>query len=389
MTLHRRDVLRGLGAAGALALGGRPLAVLAEAALAPTALDTPPFRVIELAAQSHLELGRLLGEALREEIHAVLAAEGATFARCTAALQNQLRPAVDAMQAAAAQAFPDLVKELAGMSEGAGVPYLELFAWNCRSELRVLTDAAGCSTAGLPTADGFLLAHNEDGAAGYQGHMVVVKVVPPSGVAFAALAYPGTLPGLGPVVNERGVLQTTNYISPTTITPGVPRFFIGRATCEARDLDHAVAMATTPGRAFPWHHNLGSLLGEPAKLVSLETWPDGTHDLQPVEDLHLHTNHLTHSAMADLPEDRSYYDQSSGPRMAALERLAAEHPPQGMDDLMAMLADRSGHPTRLCRHPGDDFPGVTVATATFTSGDPAMTLHEAAPCFGRSMRVEP
>ncbi len=381
--MQRRTLLQGLGASGLLAWASLPL----RAALAQD--QAPPFRVVELAAGSHLELGRQLGEALKGEILAVLEAEEETLQRCRAALEGPLRPALDTMHTAALAAFPDLIKELAGMSEGCGVPFLELFAWNCRSEIRVLTDAAGCSTVGLPTPNGFLLAHNEDGAAGYDGRMVVVKVSPPSGVPFAALAYPGTLPGLGPCVNRRGALQTTNYISPTAVTPGVPRFFVGRAICEARDLDHAVVLATTQGRAFPWHHNLGMLLGDAPRLLSLETWPDGRHDLQPVVALHLHTNHLTHPAMADLPEDRSYFDQSSGPRMAALERLTAEGKPTNMDELMALLADRSSAPTRLCRHPGDDFPGVTVATATFRSGDPAMTLWEAAPCFGRSVRIEP
>ncbi len=218
--------------------------------------------------------------------------------------------------------------------------------------------------------------------------MAVVRVQPPSGVGFAALAYPGTLPGLGPVVNARGVFQTTNYISPASIAAGVPRFFVGRAVCEARDLEHAITLATTQGRAFPWHHNLGDLQ-QGGRLVSLETWPDGTHDLQEITGLHLHTNHLTHSAMEAKPEDTTYLEKSSGPRMAALERLTANEAPDSREDLLALLADRSGSPTRLCRHAGDDFPGVTLATAVFTAGSPSMELLEAAPCFGRSVTVEP
>ena len=64
--------------------------------------------------------------------------------------------------------------------------------------------------------------------------------------------------------------------------------------------------------------------------------------------------------------------------MAALERLTANEAPDSREDLLALLADRSGSPTRLCRHAGDDFPGVTLATAVFTAGSPSMELLEAA-----------
>ncbi len=380
MELHRRQLLEGMGATALLALGARPLRALAEAAPAPA------YLVLEIKAASSLEIGRQLGEALREDIQTVLGELDERFQRCRQALEGPLRPAVQAMHAAATQRFPELMQELTGLSEGSAVPFMELFAWNCRSEIGVLRNAAGCSSVGLPLDGGFILAHNEDGAAAYQGHMAVARVTPPSGVRFASLVYPGTLPGLGPGINARGLCLASNYISPATVTAGVPRFFIGRALCEAEDLSQAVAIATTEGRAFPWHHNLGDL--QSGELLSLETWPDGSHDRLVVRSLHLHTNHLTHPAMAEKPEDRSYFAESSGPRMEVLERMAAERPPTGRDDLLAMLADRSGSPTRLCRHPDDDYPGVTLATAVFRSGQAHMELLQTTPCFGASMMVQ-
>jgi hypothetical protein len=233
-----------------------------------------------------------------------------------------------------------------------------------------------------------LLGHNEDGGEVYLGRMVLALVRPPSGVAFAALVYPGTLPGNGPGLNARGVAQTTNYISTCQPTEtGIPRYLLGRAMLEAESLEAAVALATTEGRAFPWHHNLASL--PERRLVSLETWP-GRHHRREVEGVHLHTNHLTHPEMQDLPEDDAYFGRSTGPRMEALERFVADRQVNSRDDLLAALRDRSGEPCRVCRQPGDPVGGVTVATALYESPRIEMTLIDGPPCGGgATMTVAP
>ena len=212
-----------------------------------------------------------------------------------------------------------------------------------------------------------------------------MRAVPPSGVAFAALVYPGTIPGNGPGINSRGIAQATNYIS--TCQPmetGIPRYFLGRAVLEAESLEQAVELATTEGRAFPWHHNLGSL--PDSRLVSLETWP-GRHHETAVEGVHLHSNHLLHSEMQGLPERASYMETSTGPRLEALRRYVDSHELTRREDLLGALRDRSGSPCKVCRRPGDEIPGVTVATAIFESPRAEMTLIQGPPCDDGSQVV--
>jgi hypothetical protein len=231
-----------------------------------------------------------------------------------------------------------------------------------------------------------LLAHNEDGHRAYLGRMFVVRVRPPSGIRFVCLVYPGTLPGNGPGLNERGVAQTTNYIAPRTVPDGVPRYFLGRAVLEAESLDRAVAIATGDDRAFPWHHNLASLPDR--RLVSLETWP-GRHSRVDVRGLHLHTNHLLHESMQDVPEDRDYIERSSGPRLAALRRFARTHELRAPDDLLDALSDRSSRPCRVCRHPGDEVRGVTLASALFEAPRVEIRLAEGPTCLRAIEFVRP
>ena len=375
----RRAVLRGLGLA---AVGCAAGPWLARADLIPP--PASPFRVIDLTGSSYRQIGQQLGEALRDDIAAVLGELEASFDRCRSAVESHLGTQLSGFREATEARFPELIEELEGMADGCGVPFRELFAWNCRSEIQALNCAAGCSTVGLADSGGFTLAHNEDGNEAYLGRMVVVRVTPPSGVRFAYMVYPGTLVGNAPGLNSAGICQTTNFISSTVVGAGIPRYFVGRAICEASSLDDAQVRATVEGRAFPWHHNVGSLTD--GRLLSIETWP-GRADVTEVAGVHLHTNHLTHAAMQSLPEDRSYFGRSTGPRMEALQRLVAAKAPKDRDDLLVLLADRSGSPCKVCRNPGDTVPGVTVGTAVFTSGKAEMELLETSPCFGRSQTV--
>ena len=385
--LGRRALLG--GALGASVLGALPLGQVACALRSPVAAPSDGRRLFASIAVegSYRQMGLAMGRALRPHIAAVLLAQP-SFQRCCAAAREPARAELESFEQATRQSFPHLMDELEGMAEGCGVDRSDLFAWNCRSEIGALEDRcpAGCSTVGVVAAERMVLGHNEDGHAAYGGRMVVVHARPPSGIAFASLLYPGTLAGNGPSLNARGVGQTTNYIAPCRAAAGVPRYFIGRAVLEAESLEHAVSLATTAGRAFPWHHNLTSL--PDARLVSLETWP-GRHHRRDVQGVLLHTNHLVHPEMQGLPEDTAYLDRSSLPRLRALERVRRTRPLRTAADVLAALADRSGAPCKVCRRPGDEVPGITVATALFASPRLEMQLFDGPSCGGPAQIVRP
>jgi hypothetical protein len=210
--------------------------------------------------------------------------------------------------------------------------------------------------------------------------MFLVLVTPPGGIRFLSLAYPGILPGLGPSLNSRGVVQTTNYIAPVRIAEGVPRFFIGRAILEAPDLERAVELATLKERAHPWHHNLASL--SERRLVSLETHPAPRFDLKEVEGVYIHTNHLVHPEMADLPEDKEYGAASSMTRYRVITEAVRRKSPENAKEAVGILSSHEGSPFSPCRHPVGEIHGATLATAVFQAPKIAMTLYYGNPCRG-------
>ena len=388
--LTRREAIRLLGGASAAGmLGVTGLGCGGGKAGRRRAPGEKPFEVLEVQG-SHREIGRAMGEHFRDRIKTLLGGLE-DYSSVVSAAQGEQRARVAQYLDAATDRFAYLVEELEGLAEGADLPFDYLFAWNCRSEIQAGCKSCepGCSTVGLVGEKGrMLLAHNEDGAEAYLDKMFVIKATPPSGVKFAYLVYPGTLPGNGPGFNARGVAQTTNYISPQEVPAGIPRYFVGRVICEARDLGHAAALAAVEGRAFPWHHNLASL-GE-GRLVSVETWPGNKQhrrEITALSGVHLHTNHLLHEELQGLDEKQGTLDRSSRPRLQTLKRIFAETKASQRSDLLAALADRSGEGCKVCRVPGDDVPGVTLAAALFEAPRLAMTLLEANPCFGDSQIV--
>jgi predicted choloylglycine hydrolase len=354
-------------------------------------LDIPErgYPFIEVKG-SHREIGRQIGSAMKKHIVSHLALSE-QYSNSVDFLEGEGRDIVKKMLDHAWVNFPRLVEELEGMAESLDVPFMSLFAFNCKSEIDLLKEPPGCSTIALRDHkhDRVTLVHNEDGNDLNIGRMFVVRVTPPSGVRFIVFVYPGLLPGNGPGINKHGIVQTTNYIQPRQVIDGIPRYFIGRAILEAKNLDEAVALATMKPRAFSYHHNLVSLL-ENRRILSVETaaYPHHKHDVLDVHGLYVHTNHFLHDGMVEEDETKTrLYDvpyESSITRMNVLSRaIATKGPPSNVEEIMKLLTLHEGRPYSPCRHPEGDVYGATLGTAVFDMPSRhAVTLYHGNPCHG-------
>lgn len=378
---------------------GYSIAAAAGAALLPHAgygfppaacggvLDVPAEGYPILTAKgSHREIGGQIGSAMKEHItgHLEISPE---YSSSAGYLDGEGRAVVERMLEHARAHFPSLVEEVEGMAEALNVPFEKLFAFQCRSEISVLRDPPGCSTIALRAGDDAILVHNEDGNDLNVGRMFLVKATPPSGVTFLSFVYPGLLPGNGPSINDAGLVQTTNYIQPRRVADGIPRYFIGRAMLEARNLDQAVSLAAMTPRAFSYHHNLLYLPKRRILSVEAAAYPEHKHSVKEIDGLYIHTNHFLHPGMTSEqdagtpPYDVPY--ESSTTRMAVLSKaIEQKGPPATVEEIMKLLALHEGKPYSPCRHPEGDVRGVTLGTAVFTAPANTMTLFHGNPCRG-------
>lgn len=296
--------------------------------------------------------------------------------------------------AAGRERFPEIVEELRGWADGAGLPFEDLMALNLKAELSALRagatpQAPGCSTLLLSHGGRTWIAHNEDGDGAYHDLMFLVRVAQPGRPAFLCLNYPGILSGNAPAINEAGIVMTTNFIGGLDVRPGVPRYFLSRAALAARNLDEAVAIVTGPGRAFAFHYNLGSR--HERKILSVETAPD-RFAIHEIEGLHVHTNHFVLPGMTEAAQDAAYVATSSMSRYRVLtaraEQLSGRLDEVGEQTLVEMLSSHEGAPYSPCRHPTNEVGGATLGCAVADVGAGSVRMFFSNPCRGLSTRHE-
>lgn len=270
------------------------------------------------------------------------------------------------LEAAARHAFPDHVREIEGIADGAGQPFEKVFLWNCRGDLRdlVRSDEDACTSLMLPPEGGrpAVLAHNEDGAPELAGQGFIAHFNPETGPAFSAYCYPGMLPGHAFGWNASGIVQTINNVRPHDLTVGIPRHVITRAVLSATTLEQVLEIVGRKDRASGFHHNFADRTG---RMMSVEAPASGMVALE-VTAPHAHTNHLIRPDLMTIEQTIS---DSSRARQARADAMLLA----GERDALTILFDRTVQEFPiLCRAEQDASDSYTLATFSCSFGTAGM-----------------
>lgn len=267
---------------------------------------------------------------------------------------------------AARQAYPEFLREIEGIADGAGADFEDVFLWNCRGDFpgggtESHAHTAGCTTVMLP-AEGdapAVIAHNEDDQAELDGRCFMARVRPSYGIGFTSFYSPGLLPGHTFAVNDAGLVQTINNIRPHDQKAGIPRHIIARAVLNSADLDGALAVLSRRDRASGFHHNLGQ--AGCGQLLSVEA-PASKCVVHRIAFAAVHTNHLVFPEFADIAQEVA---NSSVSRQRRAEALISDGALEGRDALV-ILGDDADKELPICRkRQGGTDPGFTLASAVF------------------------
>jgi isopenicillin-N N-acyltransferase like protein len=314
--------------------------------------------------------GQLIGRELRDLVnesvdfyHRYLSRRGVSSQQ----LQDLLTPYLVASESQ----FPAYMSTLKGMSVGAMVPVLELFAINAFEELEPMLEAPEggllflqrkegylapptdrCSSFIVVTPESTILAHNEHWLAGDVGNVAVVVDVPDDGSAgVASPTIVCCLPAVG--VNAHGAAQGIGSLTATDDGVGVPRVLVSRHALEAIDRADAIARAGLPTRAGGYGHAFAFAGGD---AFVVETTRER---LAVLEDARVHTNHYLDPELATLGPQPA---EGSLARRDRLEQLLVERTPSSVADVMDVLRDHGSSPQAICLHPdpaeGDEASAV-------------------------------
>ncbi|XP_042885764.1 uncharacterized protein LOC122261970 [Penaeus japonicus] len=282
--------------------------------------------------------------------------------------------------------FPQYIRELQGIADGARVPFRHLMVLHLVTSLRpgVQTSAPepnlGCTSVSLNKDGEVLLGHTEDAEAEMLNRIYIVEVEiteeEPQGrwgfkkEHFTALCYAGEIPGFCMGYNRHGVTFSINVLRPREIFSGkTPRHFLCRALLAADSLAtaHRILEDAGVGAADGFSANVIHLAKDGNRTFqNIEVAPgkaDGsgsqvsTHVIENGEH-YIHTNNYQHLTVDE--HLGSLIVKSSISRRARAEVLP---PPTSRERLVAMLSDDQDPVHPIFRN--DDPVFVTTALGLF------------------------
>lgn len=229
----------------------------------------------EIQADSHFELGIKEGQLFGDNLAATISnfKKQAGWAARVAAAKTVLSYSEEVV--------PQLVLELKGYAQGAGIDFDDVWAMSLETDYSQFDK---CTT--VVTNNGKLIGHNEDWDAQSKDSICVLKKSVKNLTIFE-LFYFNTLGGNSISINSNGIVQSINSLSHSDSKRGVPRNLVARSISETWDPEAAFNNMKSWQRADGYNHNLVTKKGE---VFSIESSAAEAILIQPSMPF-VHTNH--------------------------------------------------------------------------------------------------
>ncbi len=368
------------------------------------------FPIVEISGAPRVR-GRLYGVQARARIGHSIATYARLFAYCGMAWGEAQKRALRYRDVVAATA-PDLLEEMAGIAEGAGLTEREILTLNARTEIlpptypapptdawsearaanraAAIPDWGECTAlAVLPAASrdgGTWLAQNWDWIGAQRAAMVLLRVTDERGRRLLTLTEAGMLAKIG--CNDRGFGLCLNILRSVDDgqAPGLPVHVLLRHLLDCDDVAAAVATAQSLRHGASSNVLMADSGGHAA---SVEVSPRGVAVIAPSDNGTLaHTNHFL--------DARQVVDAATLNPLASTEqrldcaRAHAARTPLDRAGIEALLQDTTGDAFAVCRYPDAALdPEVRIETVAGVVMDLVETTLWVAPDVPARVNFEP
>lgn len=274
------------------------------------------FPVIPMQG-SHFEMGRQYGSQCRQMIAQLAGRFDSIFIR-NDKLYERAHQAMDDAIPIVEAAAPELIAEVAGIAEGAGLGFEETFRLSCsaeagqwrgcmqrRSEVSIRDDQ--CTSFAANTDDGTLVAWNMDWYKELLPYMVLLHGRPDDQPDFLSFALAGSVgrPGLSEHIaigaNQLPYRPTPDppEDGPEWAGPGVPYCFISRMLLALGSTAEALEMLAKTRRMCCLNYTIGDEGGD---ICAVETTPDAQSVLRPQRSFLTHANTFHSPDFSGMPD---------------------------------------------------------------------------------------
>ncbi len=342
-------------------------------------------RVIEVSSASALDRGTQYGTEAADLISRAIAYYREGFARQAGLGWEEALEHSQPWQKLIERDFPELLEEMAGIAEGAGVKLAEIVALNCRGEIMydnwftqvessgdAHQEIDGCtsfSLSGDAAGDGHVYAgQNWDWRHAIRDTVVVLRVVQPPKPTLIMQLEAGQIGRHG--ANSDGLAFNANGLGGRfDDSIGMPQTVIRRAVLDAPNIADALKTLTwtkahIPSNALLTHRDGFS--------IDIETTPNGHGWEYPNDGLLVHGNHY----QAFDPPKLAGHNRLMSPdslirvpqaRKGLLGAALAEKSIDVRTAIHSAMSDHLGHPDSLCAHPDDRLPEIDQWSTTLSS----------------------
>ncbi len=347
-------------------------------------VKTSRFPVIEVVG-SHREMGRQTGEATRDLLRELVevVTDRINFGRSGhEQISNEKALEVARTSIAyAADYAPELMTEVEGIAEGAGLAVEQVMLVNVRNQVPAAVDGACTGVViepGRATSGTGFAGQNWDNDPAMDRFSVVLIRRPAGAPAHMNFTQPGIIGYMG--LNEAGLGVVMNTLPAPAQGVGVPWYFLVRRMYLHASLGPVVEEVRRARRAIP--ANVALLTADGA--ADLEVTVDDVHVLRAnARGALVHTNHCVHP---DLVHVNDLFPEliQSVPRMSRAESLLRAHGDDvGVEHVKSLLSDHVDYPTSICRHE-NDHPGdghwTSVISMIVEPSEGRMHLTRGNPC---------
>jgi isopenicillin-N N-acyltransferase like protein len=350
-------------------------------------MSTGNYESVRISGAPH-DRGVQLGQQSADRIRNSIAMYTEAFDHYTGLSWNEVRERALAYRPAIDAYDEEMIPEMEGTAEGAGLELEDILALNTRTEImyghqeHVLAECTAFGARRSATANGnVLMAQNWDWLPAAADSCILLEVDPDDRPSFVTFVEAGLLAKMG--FNDHGVGMVTNLLltEEDRGDPGVPFHAVLRRILMSPSFDDAVAAVTDAQRASSGNYLIASVDGD---LVNLEARPGGVHAIEPESDTVHHANSFCGPIGSH--DDRGLEALPDSPartaRMGA--RLEAAHGRLDLETISDLLQDHEGGPSSICRHVPDGAHPVegivTVASVILDLAAARMDLAFGQPC---------
>jgi len=260
--------------------------------------------------------------------------------------------------------YPDYIEEIKGYSEGAKMPFDEVFTMTCH-ELLFPSGFKACTDIAVNmdvTAYGNVLAaHNEDWSSDAAGTVVFLHAKPKGKPEFFTTSYAGLLPSCG--MNSSGISLTGNALDPNDSRLGIPKVFPVRKVMEARRIGQAISYAMPAERASSYNNIVSDRNGE---IYSLEGSATDCAWLYASDGYLVHSNHYTSPKMQRFESNPNDITCSIFRYNRAVRLIEDQLGGVTVESLKDILRDHVNKPGSICRHAEPQVHPLDVSETIFS-----------------------